>query len=296
MKMWPLYALTLSVATLFPCLAIAQAPAGVARVDSDTYFDTSNASWGYHNNQNNFAEYSGATANQSTPLPWWLPGGTRDDRSLESEDWRSGHAGLLGKAYIRGSYLYHNISAPSVGFDDSYVGWDAEINLPLAELTTDVSGVDFFVEHDNSELSGRLPISGDQVSFEHDLTIIGARISAYPDSSIRPFIALGAGSSKTDVQRSGGTNISREEEDSDLIVDLGFEADIATNAAFRADFSLLRGGDLGSVADGELDETTFEGTLILWPHRNVFFRTGLIVSLEDDLFDVGATAGGGLAY
>ncbi len=296
MKVRPLCALVLFAATLAPAITNAQAPAGVARVDSDTYFDTSESSWGYRNHQNDFAGYPGGPANQSAPLPWWLSRAPVADVSFDSEPWRSGHAGLLGKAYIRGSYLYHSVDDQSIVRDNSFVGWDAEINLPVPPLTTDVSRVDFFVDHNYGELSGQVPTSSSNLSFEHNLTIVGARVSALPDCWFRPFVGIGAGFAAFDLEVTGGTNVSAESDESELIIDLGFEADIASNAAFRADFGVLRGGDVDDLADGEIYETTFEGSLILWPHRNLFFRTGLIVSLEDELFDVGTTLGGGLAY
>lgn len=291
MKTRPLCALVLFAAILAPAITNAQAPAGVARVDSDTYFsDTSFGNASFTN------PYPAGAADHFPSVPWWPSIGSLADSSFDSDPWRSGHAGLLGKAYVRGSFLYHNISDDSVTFDNSFVGWDAEINLPVVPFTTDASRVDFFVEHKFGELSGRFPVSNDKVSFQHNLTVVGTRVSALPDCWFRPFIGIGAGFATIDLEQTGGTNISVEADESDLIIDLGFEADIASNAAFRADFGVLRGGGVDDLADGELYETNFEGTLILWPHRNLFLRGGLIVSLEDSLFDVGTTVGGGLAY
>ena len=237
MKIRSLCALALFTAIVAPAIANAQAPAGAARVDSGTYFDTVSFQ----------PSYSGEPAGNSAALSSWPSRDPSPGSSFDSDPWRSGHAGLLGKAYVRGSFLYHNITdqASDVVSDNSFVGWDAEINLPIVPLTTDAGRVDLFVEHNYGELSGPMVGSSDKLSFDHQLTIIGARLSGLPDYWFRPFVGIGAGFVKTNFAITGGTgSFDSSDSESDLMIDLGFEADIASNAAFRADFGVLRGGDV----------------------------------------------------
>ncbi len=84
----------------------------------------------------------------------------------------------------------------------------------------------------------------------------------------------------------GGT-VTNKDDEADFLLNLGFEFDIATNAALRGDFAIDR--------DDDIEDPMFEGLLIIWPHENVFLRGGILAPLGTGL-DVGATIGGGVAF
>lgn len=269
MKTWPLCALTLAAVSFFPHLALAQAPAGVARIDSDTYFDTSNASWDYHSQQNNFDQYPSEPSNS-----WWQGPGINS----------SNHAGLLGKAYIRTAYLYNGMDDRSTFVvDDGLDGADVELNLPLPGITFDNIGTDFFAKYEYRSFPGTVRSSGIQFEREGEYTVLGARIFAFPDSRFRPYVSLGAGFSQITTT---GNGVSTESDDNGFVTNLGIEADLASNASIRGDFDVDR---------DELDDSTFEGTVVLWLNENIFFRGGGVIPLNDG-FDPGVTIGGGVAF
>jgi hypothetical protein len=271
--MWPLYALTLSVATLFPSLANAQAPSGVARVDSDTYFDTSNASWGYHNHQDNLSPYPDESGSS------WF-----DQGHLSSGNGSSDHAGLLGKMYVRGAYISNGINdTTATDFDSPLDGWQIEFNAPIPWISSDVIGSDFFVYHDHRSVSATNRSPAFRFRRKGDFTVVGGRLFAIPESRVRPYIALGAGFST--ITTSAGS-VSVDEDDDGFVTVVGIEVDLATNAAVRVDFEIDR---------EDIDDSTFEGLVILWLNENVFFRGGILAPLSDG-FDPGATVGGGLAF
>lgn len=269
MKIRCLCALALFSAFLLPASVSAQEPAGVARVDSGTYFDTSNASWGYHSNQNNFTEHL------SEPMATWP----------EIENYLSDRAGLLGKMYVRGAYLYNHMDDNSeIIVDGAFDGWDVELNAPIPWISSDTIGTDFFAKYEHRSISAinRSPV----IPFDRKLEylVLGARIFAFPNSRIRPYVSLGAGFVQITTEASG---FSTQEEDGDgLVTNLGIEADLASNASIRGDFEIDR---------DDLDESTFEGTIVLWLGENIFLRGGGVVPLADG-FDPGVTIGGGVAF
>lgn len=266
MKMWPLYALTLSVATLFPCLANAQAPSGVARVDSDTYFDTENASWGYHNHQDNIAPYPDESESS------WISQGIHS----------SNHAGLLGKTYVRGAYLYNGVDDGSGISYDAFEGWDIEFNTPIPWVSSDSLAADFITEFEQRQLTGRLGTAS--LKSEGEFLAIGVRLFAMPESRIRPYVSLGASFQEFKLEGTGLTSSKEDEEE--FVISVGLEADIAENASIRGDFEIDR---------DDVDESTFEATIALWLNENVFFRGGGVIPLVDGI-DPGVTIGGGVAF
>ena len=258
----------LLAAALLPAALFAQAPTGVARVDSETYFETAEASWGYGNHQSSFAEYTGE------PTASWP----------ELESYSSDHAGLLGKTYVRGAYLYNGVdSTATFDADSAFDGWDVELNVPIPWISSDDIGSDIFVKHENRSFSAtnRSPVV--QFEVEGEFTVIGARFFAFPKSPIRPYITLGAGLIRTTT--SGG-GITVDDDDDGFVTNLGVEADLASNASIRGDFEIDR---------DEIDESTFEGTIVLWLGENIFVRGGGVIPLVDG-FDPGVTIGGGLAF
>lgn len=265
MKMLSVCALALFAGSLLPASVNAQAPSGVARVDSDTYFNEPGTSWGYRNAPNDFAE----------PTAVWP----------EIENNSSEHAGLLGKMYVRGAYLYNGMDDNSeIIVDSALEGWDVEFNAPIPWISSDTIGTDFFAKYEHRSVSAinRSPV----VPFDRKLEymVLGARIFAFPNSRIRPYVSLGAGFIQLTTEASG---LPTEEEDDDgLVTNLGIEVDLASNASIRGDFEIDR---------DDLDESTFEGTIVLWLGENVFFRGGGVVPLTDG-FDPGVTIGGGVAF
>ena len=262
MKIRSLCALALFAGFLLPASANAQAPSGSARVDSDTYFNDPGTSWGYRNDQNNFTE----------PTAAWP----------EIENNSSGHAGLLGKTYVRGAYLYNGVDDNGTDRFDALEGFDVEFNTPIPWISSNELAVDFATEFEHKQLDaqyGAIP-----AEFDFNFAMIGARLFAMPNSRVRPYILLGALYSHVDFEASNGASF--EDEDWEFVVTLGIEADIASNASIRGDFEIDR---------DEIDESTFEGTVVVWLGENIFFRGGGVIPLTDG-FDPGVTIGGGVAF
>lgn len=266
MKMWPLYALTLSVATLFPSFANAQAPAGVARVDSDTYFDTSFSNTSFSSDQDNLAPYPDESESS------WIAQGIHT----------SNHAGLLGKTYVRGAYLYNGVGDDGGISYDAFEGWDLEFNTPIPWISSDSLAADFITEFEHRQLTGRLGTAS--LKSEGEFLAIGVRLFAMPESRIRPYVSLGASFQEFKLEGTGITSSKRDEEE--FVISLGLEADIAANASIRGDFEIDR---------DDVDESTFEGTIVLWLNENIFFRGGGVIPLVDGI-DPGVTIGGGVAF
>ena len=281
MKRRPLCALALFSAFLLPASVSAQAPAGVARVDSDTYFDTSNASWSYHNHQNNFTEHPVEQTTYQNDSSW-------SDNVLSGL--QSSNGGLLGKTYIRGGMLYQKVDDELLAsVDDSLFGWDVEFNTPIPWFTFDEFGVDFFAMHEQDRTSGSNAFSGVSISVDQNVTTIGGRFFGYAKSKFRPFAAVGVTIVDYDLSASGpGGSVQVSEIDTALAVNLGLEVDLAANAALRADLEL--GIGINTV------EPKMRGLLIVWPQENFFIQGGILVPLHDADLGVGATVGGGLAF
>lgn len=266
MKTRPLCALALFAAILAPSIANAQAPSGVARVDSDTYFDTENASWGYHNQQSNFDQYAGE---QSSSWP-------------DIQNSTSGHAGLLGKMYVRGAYIYNGVDDDGNVSFDALEGFDVEFNAPIPWVSSDELAVDFSTEFEHRQTTARGP--GGIADIDFNFATVGVRLSAMPTSRIRPYVLLGALFSEAQLESPGSPDI--EDDDQDFLLSVGVEADLAANASIRGDFEIDR---------DDIDESTFEGTIVLWLGENMFFRGGGVIPLADG-FDPGVTIGGGVAF
>lgn len=254
-------------ATMLPAsLVFGQAPTGVARVDSDTYFDTANDSWGYHNNQNNFTESPG------DPESSWS-----DFASTSSTN-----AGLLGKTYVRGAYLYNGVDDDGTTQLDALKGADVEFNVPIPWISSSDLAADFTAEFEHKQLDaqyGAIP-----AEFDFNFAMVGARLFAMPTSHVRPYILLGALYSHVDFEAANGAAF--DDDDWDFVVSAGVEADLASNASIRGDFEIDR---------NEIDESTFEGTIVVWLGENIFIRGGGVIPLADG-FDPGVTIGGGVAF
>jgi len=271
MKTSYLCAFALFAAYLLPTAVNAQAPSGVARVDSDTYFDTENASWGYHNHQDNIAPYPDESGSS------WF-----DQGHISLSNGSSDHAGLLGKMYVRGSYLYNGVDDEGVVSFDALEGADVEFNAPIPWISSDELAVDFAAEFEHRQTTARGP--GRAADLDLNYATVGVRLFAMPTSRIRPYVLLGASFSEFRVEATGSPDV--EEDDQEFVVSVGLEADLASNASIRGDFEIDR---------DEIDESTFEGTIVLWLGENIFFRGGGVIPLTDG-FDPGVTIGGGVAF
>lgn len=201
----------------------------------------------------------------------------------------AGRSGLLGKQYVRASYVWYGVDNATVApADDTFQGFDFEINTPMPLLSSEWLGSDFFAEYERQTLSGTNPANGMNIEADVDYIQLGTRLFAFPQSGIRPYVALGIGFVRDETRVAVGTTVISSDTDleSQFLTNLGVEFDIADRAALRADFELDR---------EDLDESTFEGVLIVWPQDRVFLRGGVTVPLADG-FEPGATIGGGLTY
>lgn len=271
-----------------PSVLFAQAPAGVARVDSDTYFETEPDVFETSPDVAPFDQVSHSTASEfsqfDAPIEessfWDHPGFQNTSAS---------HGGLLGKSYLRAAYVYNGIENPALAsIDTAFDGWDIELNIPIPWLESDSAGLDFFTKYENRQFSGTNTAMAFSASLENHVTTIGTRLFAFPKSRFRPYTSFAAGISNSETRASGtGGTFSEDNDAADFLLNLGFEFDLATNAALRGDFAIGR--------DDDIEDPMFEGLLILWPHESVFFRGGILVPLTDGL-DIGATAGAGVSF
>ena len=258
-------------ATLAPAALFAQAPAGVARVDSETYFDTSFSN----------TEFSGGDYNIEA-------GSSSGFTDVGDDSVRT--AGLLGKNYARADFVYRNVDDDDASaVDNAVVGFDVEVNATIPWLTSSEIGVDIFARYEEIRFSGATPFTNVDVSIDQQFATLGTRIFGFPASRIRPYVALGVTFAEMDASVSGpGGTVNIDEDDTAFVVNLGFEADIARNAALRADFEVGR--------DVAIEDPTFELLLIAWPNNHLFIRGGLLVPLASGDLGVGAVVGGGLAF
>lgn len=266
MKIRPLCAFAIFAATVAPAIANAQAPAGVARVDSDTYFDTSNSDTNYGEYQNDFVDYPGE----------------RESSWFDFATTSSTHGGLLGKTYVRGAYLYNGVDDTG-GIDfDALEGWDAEFNAPIPWISSDTLAADFIAEFEHRQIDAAFGTT--RITSEGRFFAVGIRLIAMPDAWFRPFVSLGASFQEFKFQATGIPTSKEDEEE--FVSTIGIEADIASNASIRGEFEIDR---------DDIDESTFETTVVLWLGDHFFFRGGGVIPLDDDL-DPGVTIGGGVAF
>ncbi|NQV28115.1 MAG: outer membrane beta-barrel protein [Rhodopirellula sp.] len=265
-----------------PSALFAQAPAGVARVDSETYFDNVASDEPFSQPSYSTAEDFGSNAyGGQVESSWDKPGFLGTSAS---------HGGLLGKTYVQNSFTYQGVNDDDLSrLDNSITGWDVEFNTPIPWVTSDEVGVDFFTLHEQIRFSGSSSSPAVTASVDENQTTIGGRIYAMPKSRFRPYAALGLtfANVEASVSDAGGSG-QISESGSDFVLNLGAEFDLAANATLRADFELDRNTDI--------EEPKLETLLIVWPHENVFIRGGLLVPLKNGDFGAGATVGGGLAF
>jgi hypothetical protein len=157
----------LFAAVLAPSALFAQAPAGVARVDSETYFDT--VPGGAPFSQTNYStaeEFSSGSYPAEAESSWDQPGFVGTSAS---------HGGLLGKTYLRAGYVYNGVEDPAFSaIDNSFDGWDIELNIPFPWLVSDDVGLDFFTEYENRRFSGTMPGTSVSASLENHVSTIGS--------------------------------------------------------------------------------------------------------------------------
>lgn len=259
------------LATLAPAALFAQAPAGVARVDTETYFDTSFSN----------TEFSGGDYN--------IEAGSSSGFTDVGDD-SVRNAGLLGKNYARAGFIIQNVSDDDLSaVDNSLTGFDVELNATIPWLTSSDIGVDIFGSYEQVRFSGSDPSVGVNMSVDQDYATIGTRVFGFRQTRFRPYVALGVTLAEIDGRATGpGGTITIDQDDTAFVVNLGFEADIATNAAFRADLEVGR--------DVDIEEPKFEALLIAWPTKHIFLRGGLLIPLGSDDLGVGGIFGGGLAF
>ena len=191
-------------------------------------------------------------------------------------------AGLLGKNYIRGSYLHLGVDDPVVErFDSSLKGFDVEVNLPLKFLSGNSVAADFYSDFDYNELEGRAGLNF--LSADFRTSKLGVRLFSPNGSDIRPYIGLGMSLVRSRARLNGQTTTDREES---FLTSMGVEIDLMEKLSARHDVDL-------PVKD--LDFGSYEGTLIYWTTENLFLRGGVVVPFDSDL-GVGGTIGGGLAF
>ena len=197
------------------------------------------------------------------------------------------HSGLLGKMYLQGRYLHFEGDDPVISqFDDTLQGFDVFFNAPIPwfHAVTPGFGVDAFFNYAQVGLDG----SNSGVTVDADLQLYrtGATLYAEFYGPIRPFVQIGVDHGYSKIRITNGmTSVRISEEDTELMLNVGVEADINQMASTRL---------MLEIDTDQFDTSPFTADLILWPDPRFFLRGGLFVSLNGD--EIGGQVGAGFVF
>ena len=197
------------------------------------------------------------------------------------------HSGLLGKMYLQGRYLHIQGDYPPISqFDDTLQGFDVFFNAPIPWFHTVAPGfgVDAFVNYAGLGISG----SNSGVSLDADAQIYRAGATLYSElyGPVRPFVQVGVDHGYSTATISDGfTSVRVSDNQTDLLLNVGVEADINQMASTRL---------MLEIDTDQFDTSPFTADLILWPDPRFFLRGGLYVTLNRD--EIGGQVGGGFVF
>lgn len=197
------------------------------------------------------------------------------------------HAGLLGKMYLQGRYIHVHTDDPAIApVDDTFQGFEVTFNAPIPwfQFVAPGVGADVFFTFQQIGVDGS--VMG--VSFDADVDSYQVGTSLYADvfGPVRPFVQLGVEHNVFSASASlGPISSSITDDDTDLLLNLGVEADLGQMASVRL---------MLDIDTDKFDESPFTADLILWPHERIFLRAGVFVTLTGD--EVGGQFGGGIVF
>ena len=114
-------------------------------------------------------------------------------------------------------------------------------------------------------------------------------LSFYPTyaGKVRPFAQLGVVHAREEVDLLiGPVAFTDNDHTTEALVNLGVEADLLSNLAYRGRFNV--------ETSDKFEDSSFSSELILWLHDRVFVRGGGVMPLNGD--GHGFTLGGGIAF
>lgn len=210
----------------------------------------------------------------------------------------SEHAGLLGKVYMQQRYVQQSIDDSIIRqLDDSWQGFDSQINLPVMTLDGPISlDFDAFLSYANVGLKGAAstgpPLNITAIlNAKNEVYTLGTTIYPTYSDKLRPFVQIGAQFSRLDadvVIRDPVETIADHvvDHETDLLLNGGFEYDLLGALGYRMTFH--------AETSDRFQDSVVTNELILWPHERIFVRGGVATSLESGR--LGYAIGGGLAF
>lgn len=202
-------------------------------------------------------------------------------------DFQQTNPGLIGKGLFQASYLNLQTDTPTLrSIDKSFDGVDSILNLPLDWLPTNQIATDLYASHEYLQMSGANGVFSSKIDTNY--STIGLQFAACPTARIRPLVGLGVSyfRGQVEITNAGTTTSSPTIDEFGPELRLGVEADLMKRLSARAQFN---------IAEGELDNSRFEGTGTFWFSETWFMRGGVVVPFEDEL-STGAMIGGGCAF
>ena len=205
------------------------------------------------------------------------------------------HAGLLGKRYAQVMYRqFHLYDDPLKIFDDSLQGFDARLNVPLWHSPEPRGlGIDSYGGYGRLGLGGTTfigpPLNTSATLHSSNEAYYGGLVAhASIFEKVRPFTQLGVAFTDSRAALSLGGQFADKfvDHDTRMQMVLGAEADLASFAAVRCAFNIATKERFG--------DSVFSTELILWAHKPVFLRGGVLAPLNGEA--LGATVGGVIQF
>ncbi len=204
---------------------------------------------------------------------------------------QSPHAGLLGKRYFGGAYVYGRNKdgmLPGDILKDAH-GFSLSFNSPLLPgdgtkpFAMDVfAGYSKFFGSDTANM-GFMSLDVDLSASEFEM---GVTLYTESISRVRPFVQLGWIYTTTGVSFDtppGAFEVSQH--DSNLLLNVGSEFDLSNRFTLRT---------VLDIDTEEFDSSTVSGELIYTVSESVFFRMGAFTDLDASFY--GAIVGGGVKF
>jgi hypothetical protein len=222
----------------------------------------------------------------------------RPDSIINAPD-PSDHTGLLGKIYLQQRYVYLGIDDRDIRqFDKSVQGFDTFLNLPVTTIDLPHPiDLDVFFGYANlgfkgSETFGPPVDVHIAVNARAENYVVGTTIYPTLADGFRPFVQVGAEFTRAEANLAIGPDpmnlaaFNEVDNDTNLLLNIGFEADILDVLGYRATLDL--------ETEDRFRDSMLMNDLILWPHERIYIRGGVATSLDGG--GLGFTIGGGLAF
>ncbi len=211
------------------------------------------------------------------------------DSDIDSES--VGRAGLLGRGYVEGQFIYIDAPEEIEQLDDSLTGFRASANVPMPWINEFQTMIfqDAFISTRRLGISGTLPELGTGGEFASSTAdwAIGTTLFADVTPVFRPFVQMGYQKTIDKVRMHGFGNTFKEKDVTDeFMLNFGAEYDFTDSTAVRV--------TIFSELEDQFDESFYTAELIHWLHPHIFLRGGLVGDLRNEI--IGTVVGGGFAF